>query len=242
MKRGDWERLVQSLYERLASRWWKLLLSVLGFIVIYAYFSLPSVSIIDLKTENPALTALMIQRAEVAEGSFQIRQTWVPLSGVSQHLINAVIVAEDGTFFEHGGIDWYEVRESVERNLEEERVVRGSSTITMQLAKNLYLSTSRDPLRKFKEMIIALRMERELSKRRILEIYLNVIEWGDGIFGVEAASRLYFGKSAGNLTREEAARMAAVIPSPLRHKPNTNSRYVMRRTDIILNRMDARGW
>lgn len=242
MRGGDLESSVRSLYERLGSRWWKLLIGVLGFVVIYVYFSLPSVSIIALKTENPTLTALMIHRAEEAEEGFQIRQTWIPLSRMSRQLVNAVIVAEDGTFFEHGGIDWYEVKESVERNLEEERVVRGSSTITMQLAKNLYLSMSRDPLRKFKEMVIALRMERDIPKRRILEIYLNVIEWGDGIFGAEAAARSYFGKSAANLTREEAVRMGAVIPSPLSHKPNSDSRYVMRRMDIILNRMNARGW
>jgi len=233
---------VHLFVEWLRPRWWKLLIGIVVLIVVYVYFSLPSIGIIALKTENPEVTPLMLQRAEEAEGKFQIRQTWMPLSRISQHLINAVIIAEDGTFFEHGGIDWYEVKESLERNLEEERVVRGSSTITMQLAKNLYLSTSRDPLRKLKEMIIALRMEKEISKRRILEIYLNVIEWGDGIFGAEAAARAYFGKSAASLTREEAARMAAVIPSPLRHKPNTNSRYVIRRTDIILNRMSARGW
>ncbi|MEW6061962.1 MAG: transglycosylase domain-containing protein, partial [Bacteroidota bacterium] len=119
---------------------------------------------------------------------------------------------------------------------------RGGSTISQQLAKNLYLSTSKDPIRKFKEVVITLRMERILSKRRILEIYLNVIEWGNGIFGAEAAARRYFGKSASELTREEAARMAAVIPSPRKHTPNDMSRYVQRRSSIILTRMAARGY
>jgi monofunctional biosynthetic peptidoglycan transglycosylase len=211
-------------------------------IALYLYFALPSVCILALRTENPRLTALMLERLDESGGRLHILQTWVPLSRISQHLINGVVISEDGTFFEHGGVDWYEVRESLERNLEEERVVRGSSTITMQLAKNLFLSTSRDPLRKLKELVIALRIEKQLSKRRILEIYLNLIEWGDGIFGAEAASKAYFGKPAQYLTREEAARMAAVIPSPIRHRPDSNNRYVVRRSEIILNRMSARGW
>jgi len=187
----------------------------------------------------------MLQRIEEAASSekkFAIDQRWVPLSKISRYLINAVIVAEDGTFFEHEGIDWYELEESLKKNLEKGKAARGGSTISQQLAKNLYLSTSKDPIRKFKEVVITLRMERILSKRRILEIYLNVIEWGNGIFGAEAAARRYFGKSAAELTREEAARMAAVIPSPRRHTPNDMSRYVQRRSSIILARMAARGY
>jgi monofunctional biosynthetic peptidoglycan transglycosylase len=159
---------------------------------------------------------------------------------VPQHVIDAVIVAEDGTFFEHGGIDWFEVQESIEKNLEEGRAARGASTITQQLAKNLYLSTSKDPVRKIKEVIITLLLERTLNKRRILEIYLNIIEWGRGIFGIEAAARSFFGKSAAGLTLEEGARLAAVIPSPLLHRPDADTRYVIRRKGIVLARMAAR--
>ena len=215
------------------------------FLVALEYLSLPNNSLRKLQRENPQSTAMMRQREEEADGSggrFAIRQSWVPIAKISPHMIHAVIVAEDGTFYEHSGVDWYEVEESFEKNLEKGRAVRGGSTISQQLAKNLFLSSSKDPLRKFKELIITLRMEKMLSKKRILEIYLNVIEWGNGVFGIEAAARKYFGVSAADITREQAARLAAVIPSPLRHQPNQTSQYVERRTSIILERMSARGY
>jgi monofunctional biosynthetic peptidoglycan transglycosylase len=150
-------------------------------------------------------------------------------------------VAEDGTFYSHGGVDWFEVQESIEKNIKERKAARGASTITQQLAKNLYLSTSKDPVRKVKELAITLLLEHDLSKNRILELYLNVIEWGRGIFGIDAAARAYFGKAVGDLTLEDATRLAAVIPSPLVHRPDTDSRYVLRRKAIVLQRMIARG-
>lgn len=217
------------------------LFGILLFLLI-EYFSIPSYSIQLLKNKNPDKTALMRQRIKESDGKIKINQRWVSLSRISPHLIHAIIVAEDGTFFEHGGIDWYEVQESIEKNIEEGRAARGASTITQQLAKNLYLSTSKDPLRKIKELIITLRMERYLKKNRILEIYLNVIEFGEGIFGVESAARKYFGKSSAELDRYESARLAAIIPSPLKHSPVENSRWLNYRTNIILNRMEARGW
>jgi monofunctional biosynthetic peptidoglycan transglycosylase len=167
-------------------------------------------------------------------------QRWVPLSRISKNLTDAVIVAEDGMFYSHGGVDWFEVKESIEKNIDKRRAVRGASTITQQLAKNLYLSTSKDPIRKFRELIITLLLEHQLGKNRILEIYLNVIEWGRGIYGVEAAAQTYFGKSSGSLSMDEAVRLASVIPSPLRHKPNESSRYVLRRKEIVLRRMQGR--
>lgn len=194
---------------------------------------------------NPHRTALMMQRErEAAEAGkpFHEQQSWIPLSRISPNLVHAVIVSEDGTFYENGGVDWYEVEESISKNIEKGKAARGASTISQQLSKNLFLSTSKDPLRKLKELVITLRMERVLSKERILEIYLNVIEWGNGVFGAEAASKKYFGESASSLTREEAARLAAVIPSPLRHQPNQPSEYVDRRASIILERMTARGY
>lgn len=220
-------------------------LLLLGIVVI-EFLSLPStVTIEELKSANPPTTALMEkrQREREQEGKPSRRsQRWVPLSKISPDLMHAVIVAEDGTFYEHGGFDWYEVQESLEKDWNEGRVARGGSTITQQLAKNLFLSTSKDPIRKLKEAYITMQMERILSKDRILELYLNLIEWGDGLYGAEAAAQEYFGKSAAELTREEAARIAAVIPNPRRHKPNNDSRYVNYRLQIILAMMEARGW
>jgi monofunctional biosynthetic peptidoglycan transglycosylase len=205
--------------------------------------TIPFGAIVRLRTENPAESALMRQRFHEAEDAgkpFRIVQRWIPLAQIPRHVVDAVIVAEDGTFFTHGGVDWFEVQESIEKNIEERRAARGASTITQQLAKNLFLSTSKDPIRKVKELAITLLLEHTLSKNRILELYLNVIEWGRGIFGIEAAARAYFGKSASALTLEEATRLAAVIPSPLVHRPDEESRYVTRRSMIVTRRMAAR--
>jgi monofunctional biosynthetic peptidoglycan transglycosylase len=218
-------------------------LILLGLFVVVEAATIPWFAVADLKNENPEQTALMRQRlreAEAAGKKLKITQAWVPLARISPDLIEAVIVAEDGTFRSHGGVDWFEVGESVQKNMREFRAARGASTITQQLAKNLYLSTSKDPLRKAKELVITLLLERQLSKDRILEIYLNVIEWGRGVFGVEAAARTFFGKSAASLTLDEALRLAAVIPSPLRHAPNQESRYVVRRAEIVRRRLEAR--
>lgn len=214
-------------------------------LILFELATIPFFGVASLKSENPEQTALMRQRLSEAEHEgkkLKITQRWVPLSRISRHLVNAVIVAEDGTFYSHNGFDWYEVQESIEKNIDKRRAVRGASTITQQLAKNLYLSTSKDPIRKLKEAIITLLLENSLSKNRILEIYLNVIEWGRGVFGVEAAAQTYFGKSAASLTLEEATRMAAVIPSPLRHRPDEDTRYVLRRQQIVLRRMSARNF
>lgn len=205
--------------------------------------TIPWFGVADLKKTNPGPTALMKQRmAEARDGgkTLKIVQRWIPLSRLPRHVIDAVIVAEDGTFYSHSGFDWFEIQESIEKNVKERRAARGASTITQQLAKNLYLSTSKDPVRKFKELIITLLLEKELGKNRILELYLNEIEWGRGIFGIEAASQAYFGKSASALTLDEATRLAAVIPSPLRHRPDADTRYVLRRKDIVLRRLTAR--
>jgi monofunctional glycosyltransferase len=224
---------------------WRTIIYGVCLILALEYLSLPNARLQELETTNPHRTALMQQRereASEAGKPFHEQQQWVPLSRISPDLIHAVIVSEDGTFYENGGVDWYEVEESIEKNLEEGKAARGASTISQQLSKNLFLSTSKDPLRKLKELVITLRMERMLSKERILEIYLNVIEWGNGVFGAEAASKKYFDTSASALTREEAARLAAVIPSPLRHQPNQPSQYVERRASLILELMAARGY
>ncbi len=219
------------------------------FLIIFAALflgevaTLPWLSVGALSRENPDETALMRQRIAESETEgkpLTIKRQWIPLSRLPRNLIDAVVVAEDGTFYTHGGVDWFEVQESIEKNIEEKRVARGASTITQQLAKNLYLSTSKDPIRKLKELVITLLLERSLDKSRILELYLNLIEWGRGIFGVEAAAQTYFGKSAAALTLDECLRLAAVIPSPLQHRPDADSRYVVRRKQIVLERMLAR--
>lgn len=223
----------------------KTLFIALGLFLLYELFTIPFFSIAELRTESPMETALMRQRISEAarDGkTLKIIHRWVPLSRISKNVVDAVIVAEDGTFYSHGGVDWFEVRESIEKNIDERRAARGASTITQQLAKNLYLSTSKDPVRKLKELIITLLLENKLGKSRILEIYLNVIEWGRGVFGVEAAAQAYFGKPASALSLEEATRLAAVIPSPLRHRPDEDSRYVQRRKLIVLRRMQARNF
>ena len=216
---------------------------VLLFLVAAELATIPWFDIARLRTDNPALTALMRQRAEEARGAgraYRVTQHWVPLDRIPRYVVDAVIVAEDGTFFANGGVDWFEVRESIAKDIRERRAVRGASTITQQVAKNLFLSTSKDPVRKLKELIITGLLAHELSKERILEIYLNIIEWGPGVYGIEAAAETYFGKPASALSLDEGARLAAVIPSPLRHRPDGEGRYVSRRTGIVLGRMEAR--
>jgi monofunctional biosynthetic peptidoglycan transglycosylase len=208
-----------------------------GFLV-YVYLGLPDVR--PLKRANPGSTAFMELRArEAMAHGRRVRhaQTWVPYSRISDNLKHAVLIAEDDAFWQHDGLDWVQIRKSIEANWQRGEALRGASTITQQLAKNLYLSPSRDPLRKFRELLITRRLEAELSKTRIFEIYLNVIEWGDGIWGAEAASRAYFGVPASALTREQAALLAAAIINPQALNPGAPSRGLVRREQLILSRM-----
>ncbi len=214
-----------------------------GLYVMVELLTIPWFAIPKLRTENPGETALMHQRKGEAEDTgtpLAVSQRWIPISRLPRHVTRAVIVAEDGTFYEHGGIDWFEVQESIAKNVRERRAARGASTITQQLAKNLYLSTSKTPMRKVKELIITLLLEHFLPKQRILELYLNVIEFGRGIYGIDAAAHAYFGKSAAALSLDEAVRLAAVIPRPLRARPDRDTRYILRMKRIILARMSAR--
>lgn len=208
--------------------------------LVYIYLTLPDVR--PLRTSNPATTAFIELRADEARARGQPvrrQQRWVPYARISAHLKRAVLVAEDSAFWQHEGIDLEQIRESLAINLERRRVVRGASTVTQQLAKNLYLSPSRSPVRKLREFFIARRLEAELSKARILELYLNVIEWGDGIYGAEAAARAYFGKSAAALTAEEAALLAGAIINPRELNPANPSARLRRRQRLILRRMGA---
>jgi monofunctional biosynthetic peptidoglycan transglycosylase len=206
--------------------------------VAYVYLTLPDVR--PLATTNPTTTAFMALRArEAREAGRPVRRVhhWVPYSRISPHLKRAVLVAEDSAFWQHEGLDYTEIRKSIAIAIERGGRIRGASTITQQLAKNLYLSPSRDPLRKFRELVIARRLEAELPKARIFEIYLNVVEWGDGIWGAEAAARTYFGVSAAALTREQAALLAGALINPILYSPARPSARLLRRQRIILARM-----
>ena len=201
-----------------------LLLAVAG--AAYVVLGLPSPSEVRaLAATNPQTTALMRQRAEEARRAGRTPrrvQTWVPLGRVSRHLIRAVLASEDQKFFGHDGVDWQAIQKSMDEDRKKGRFARGGSTITQQLAKNLFFTTSKSLTRKLRELVAARWMEQDLSKRRILELYLNVIEWGDGIYGAEAAARRWYGKSASDVGEEEAAGLAAMIPNPRRINPSVS--------------------
>ena len=209
-------------------------------VLAYLWLTLPDVR--PLKTQNPTTTAFIELRAEEARarGAKPRRvQRWVGYSRVSPDLKRAVLVAEDDAFWQHEGVDFEQLQESIEKDFAQGRFVRGGSTITQQLAKNLYLSPSKNPLRKLREFVIARRLEAELKKARILELYLNVIEWGDGIYGVEAASHAYFNTPAANLGPSESALLAAAIVNPRIFNPSKPSRGLLKRQQLILKRMGA---
>ncbi|MSO35477.1 MAG: monofunctional biosynthetic peptidoglycan transglycosylase [Acidobacteria bacterium] len=214
-------------------------LAAVGFAYLaYVYLTLPDVR--WLAATNPTTTAFMelrIREAADAGRKFQIRHRWVPYHQISANLRRAVIVTEDAAFYDHDGIDLTELKASLEKNWEEGQFLRGGSTITQQLAKNLYLSPTRNPMRKVKELLIARRLEAALGKRRIFEIYLNMIEWGDGIFGCEAAARAYFGGPCASLGVEQAALLAGAIINPREHSPAKPTRRLLRRQQIIIRRM-----
>lgn len=212
-----------------------LLFSLLIFI---EFFTVPDVSV--LADRNPNSTALIEARNKEyrARGVSPRRsQVWTPFGSISFYLKGAVLVAEDISFYEHGGYDLSEIKQALKINLKKKRIVRGASTITQQLAKNLYLSTSKNPLRKIKEFFIALELEKRLTKQRIFELYLNTIEWGTGVYGAEAASQAWFFKSARNLTIDEAARLAIIIPNPRVMTPRDTSRKFEQKRRLVLRRM-----
>ncbi|MCC7009889.1 MAG: monofunctional biosynthetic peptidoglycan transglycosylase [Acidobacteria bacterium] len=207
----------------------------------YLWIQLPDVR--TLRNANPTSTAFMrLREAEAGRSKGRTPQPafrWVPYRQIAPALARAVVVAEDGRFWSHDGVDFDELRIAVEDAWARGAELRGASTITQQLAKNLYLSPSRHPLRKAAELMIARRLEAELSKTRILEIYLNVIEWGDGIWGAEAASRAYFGVPAAALTVEQAALLAAAIINPRIYSPAHPNARLRRRQQTVLARMGA---
>jgi monofunctional biosynthetic peptidoglycan transglycosylase len=180
-----------------------------------------------------------MRAAEARNAGAPVRksQRWVSYEGISPHLKQAVLLAEDAAFFQHDGVDYAEVRAALNDTIEKGEALRGASTLTQQLAKNLYLSPSQNPYRKVSELIITRRLEAELTKRRIFELYLNLVEWGDGIWGAEAAARAYFGVAAADLSPEQAALLAGALINPRRYSPaHPNARLLSRKT-IILKRM-----
>ena len=194
------------------------------------------------RDHNPQTTAFMeasLERLRARKPDAKLQQKWVSYERISPSLKRAIVVAEDAKFSEHEGFDWEAIEKALDKNRRKGRVVAGASTISQQLAKNLFLSADRTPWRKGQEALITVMIEQVMDKRRILEIYLNVIEWGDGIFGAEAAARHYYGASAAALGPEASARLAAMVPNPRFYDRNRSTAWLSKKTEIILARMPA---
>jgi monofunctional glycosyltransferase len=201
---------------------------------------LAAFSLIALRWINPPTTMVHMQRrvqAWIHNKPYKERYTFVPINQISPELQHAVVAAEDGRFYQHHGFDWHEIQIAAEDDLDGGRS-RGASTITQQLVKNLFFGTGRSVLRKGAEFALVPVAELALGKQRILELYLNVVEWGPGVYGAEAASRVNYGASARNLSREQASRLAAILPAPLRRRPERMNHY----SGLILERMRQMGW
>ncbi|RLJ68407.1 monofunctional biosynthetic peptidoglycan transglycosylase [Sulfurisoma sediminicola] len=189
---------------------------------------------------DPGMTSFMSRRLdELREKNprAELKHQWVPYAKISNNLKRAAIAAEDDKFVDHEGFDWEGIQKAIEKNQKTGKVVAGGSTITQQLAKNLFLSASKTPWRKAQEAVITVWIELLWDKRRILEVYLNVVEWGEGLFGAEAAAKRYYGTTAAGLGAEQAARLAVMLPAPRRFEKNPYSAYVNGRTQLILGRM-----
>ncbi len=229
---------------RIRFRW--VAMSLVGVVLVgiaIFFLSLPDVS--GLRRQNPIRTSLMEARLAAARAAghrLRIHQHWVPFNRIPERLRQAVRISEDASFYQHEGVDYHELKESIKRDWQEKRLARGASTITQQLAKNLYLSTEKSFLRKIREVFIAWSLEKHLSKQRIFELYLNVIEFGPGIFGVDAAARTYFNKPVEALNLTEIIRLVAVIPRPLKTSPLSNSGWVRWRGRWILGLMRRYGY
>ncbi|NCN23050.1 MAG: monofunctional biosynthetic peptidoglycan transglycosylase [Gallionellales bacterium CG_4_10_14_3_um_filter_54_96] len=191
---------------------------------------------------NPSSSAFMEDRLELMQDKnpdAELRHQWVPYAKISNNLKRALIAAEDAKFVDHEGFDWEGIQKAYEKNLKKGRIVAGGSTISQQLAKNLFLSGKRSPFRKIEEAAITVMMEAVMDKRRIFEIYLNSIEWGNGVFGAEAAARHYYHVSASQLSAFQAAKLAAMVPNPRYYDQHREARGLMKKTGIIMNRMNS---
>jgi len=190
---------------------------------------------------NPSSSAFMDTRLEIMQDKnpdAELRQKWVPYAKISDNLKRALVAAEDAKFVDHEGFDWEGIQKAYVKNLRKGRIVAGGSTISQQLAKNLFLSTRRTPWRKLEEAAITVMLETVMDKQRIFEIYLNVIEWGNGVFGAEAAARHYFHVSAAQLSADQAAKLAAMVPNPRYYDRHRDARGLLLKTDIIMARMN----
>jgi monofunctional biosynthetic peptidoglycan transglycosylase len=219
----------------------RVLLVVIGLVagwLIWEWVTFPDVA--DLERNNPETTAFMEQRrAQLRRAGKDdtLQYRWVRYDRISPYLRRGVLVAEDNEFYEHEGIDLKAMEEALRRDWKRRKITHGGSTITQQLAKNLYLSPSRNPVRKVREYFIARALERHLSKKRILEIYLNVVEMGERVYGAEAGARAYFGKSAAALSPREAALLAGCLPNPRSMNPGSPNKRLRARQAMILSRM-----
>jgi monofunctional biosynthetic peptidoglycan transglycosylase len=223
---------------------WKLFCFALGTLVLAViavqlwFFS----QVLYWKHFEPAASSFMERRLEALREkspSASLRHQWVPYARISPYLKRAVVAAEDARFLDHEGFDWEAIQKAMARNERRGRIVAGASTISQQLAKNLFLSGSRSWLRKAQEALITWMLETTMSKRRILELYLNFAEWGEGVFGAEAAARHHFGLAAAALSPEQAAWLASILPSPRRYARGRTTEYIQGRVDAILARMPA---
>jgi len=226
-----WRRLFKALF-------WLILIVLL---TLLAYEGSIYARVWWWNTHNPTLSSMMEQRRDALrdkDPKANIVQTWVPYNRISSNLKLAVIAAEDTSFVDHEGFDWKGMEEAYEKNKKKGKIIAGGSTITQQLAKNLFLSGERSYVRKGQEAVITWMLENRMAKDRILEIYLNVVEWGNGIFGAEAAARHYYGVAASQLSREQAAKLAAMLPNPRFYDRNRAAPYLLKRTYIIQARMN----
>jgi monofunctional biosynthetic peptidoglycan transglycosylase len=222
-------------------RGWLRLLFQLALLIVVGLHLAWALCLFGLRFVNPPTTGVQIQRrveAMLSRKPYQKHQTFLPLKRISPELQHAVIAAEDGRFYEHSGIDWKQVKKVAEESRETGEVARGASTIPQQLVKNLFFTTHRNPLRKAFEYTLAPLAVAILGKQRLLELYLNVVEWGPGIYGAEAAAQYQYGTTAARLTREQSARLAACLPSPLRRRPARMNQY----SAAIMERMRQVGW
>ena len=217
--------------------WYLVLLALIALTLLQFWFLAHIWYWVD---HNPESTAFMRARLEVIredEPHAKLSYRWVPYGRISVHLKRAVVASEDDKFLDHSGFDWEAMEKAYEKNQREGEIVAGASTIPQQLAKNLFLSGSRTWWRKAQEAVITAMLEAVLTKRRILELYLNVVEWGDGVYGAEAAAHYHFGVTAAALTPEQAARLAVMLPSPRSYPPGRDTVYLQHRTALILARM-----
>ena len=218
---------------------WLILAPILLVLAVQVYYF---VQICWWVNHNPTMTAFMRDQQEIIQAKnpkANIRQTWVPYKAISNNIKRAVVASEDANFAEHDGVDWDALLKAYEKNNKRHKIAAGGSTITQQLAKNLFLSGSRSYIRKGQELVIAWMLEAVMDKRRILEIYLNVVEFGRGVFGIEAASRYYFKVSAAQLSAAQAARLAVMLPNPRYYDRHRDTRYLAKRTNLILHRMNS---